>query len=670
MLPAIRPLRLLRLFSLPLLSVALWANSPSPAAPASLWPAIEPATITRRLPQLQPDADAECLLAQTFLEDRKAGRKNQRRITYLLRTKLYTQRAVQQHGNVELAYNLAAPETIEGVAARTILPSGRIIELPQESLLATVVRKTKIDDIRAIRFAFPALEPGAIIEYRYTRVLLGPLPAATRHVWQKEMPVLRSELHLKPRREAKAPFRVYAFQTENPRGTVDAEGYQTLVVERLPAFVEEPYAPAADQLRPWLLLQYEDARFTPENFARAKHAEFAKLTQPSAAVRAMALRLTAGLEGQEAKLARLADFCRQDIRNLAHQAEDFPQDDTLEPKARQRPEQTLARRAGTMRDINHLFAALAQSLGYTARWVMASSATGAAHRDEIAGDALLPNSLVAVQTVDNPEQWQFFNPGIPYLPSGQVDWDEEGQPAMLCLPEGARFVRLPYSDYRRNAIHRKATVRLDPAGRLVGEATEEYTGQYANSQKRYYENITQDMRLDELRGILAERFAKAKIEKLQLGSAAKALGNVTLRYELDKPNFAQPTSKRITLPASLFEFAATPMFSASSRTHPVQYRNQYLETDEILVELPAGFRPEHLPPPTEVRYSRESFYQLTITFLPATQQLRVVRRLQWQDLTIPAVSYARLRAFWQQVVQADQEQVLLRRDATVTPVSE
>jgi hypothetical protein len=89
----------------------------------------------------------------------------------------------------------------------------------------------------------------------------------------------------------------------------------------------------------------------------------------------------------------------------------------------------------------------------------------------------------------------------------------------------------------------------------------------------------------------------------------------------------------------------------------VRLRYPYLDEDEVVFELPPGFRVEAAPEPVEIEAAFGYFR--SASEVHADGKLRFTRKLKMTEVLIPAEQYEDYRHFRAAVVQADRAQVVL-----------
>ena len=142
------------------------ARLPQVLAGGEEWRPVEPADIALKTPVVEPNADAEAIFWDIRIDD---GGAYDLVLNHYVRIKIFTERGRDEHSKVDIPY--AGNTKIKDVAARTIKADGTIIELAKEDVIEKVVVKVNGLKLRTKTFAFPGIEPGAIIEYKWKEVV-------------------------------------------------------------------------------------------------------------------------------------------------------------------------------------------------------------------------------------------------------------------------------------------------------------------------------------------------------------------------------------------------------------------------------------------------------------------------------------------------------------------
>ena len=120
-------------------------------------------------------------------------------LNHYVRIKIFTDRGRDQHSKIDIPY--IGGFKIKDVAARTIKPDGTIVELAKEDIIEKTVIKVSGLKLRAKTFAFPGIQPGAIIEYKWKEVISNSSANNMRLQFQRDIPVQAVTYRIKPARD-------------------------------------------------------------------------------------------------------------------------------------------------------------------------------------------------------------------------------------------------------------------------------------------------------------------------------------------------------------------------------------------------------------------------------------------------------------------------------------
>ena len=125
---------------------------------------------------------------------------------------------------------------------------------------------------------------------------------------------------------------------------------------------------------------------------------------------------------------------------------------------------------------------------------------------------------------------------------------------------------------------------------------------------------------------------------------------------------ATHTGNRLVLPRLFFETKETNPFPAEAeRTLPVDMRYPAQEQEQITYDLPAGFTIEGKPEDTVLKWEENAAYELRSKQEP--NSITTARVLARGFTLLDAKEYNPLRDFYQKVVTADQQQIVVNSAA-------
>src|SRR5260370_1766644 len=203
-------LQALRLLSL----TSVWIATLSAAAFAEDWKPIDPAHLAMKSPIVQKDADAEAIFWEVRVTDEARGSEFHTVLNHSLRIKIFTDRGRETQSKIDIPY--ANSTTISDLAGRTIKPDGTVVELSKADIFDRTIIKAGDLKINAKSFAMPAVELGAIIEYKWKETRHDALAYYIRLQLQRDIPVQLVKYFIKPFSSSHYAMQVMTFHAGTP----------------------------------------------------------------------------------------------------------------------------------------------------------------------------------------------------------------------------------------------------------------------------------------------------------------------------------------------------------------------------------------------------------------------------------------------------------------------
>jgi hypothetical protein len=174
-----------------LFTIAALAITSVTALAGDDWKPVDPAHLALKAPVVDKDAGAEAIFWEVQVE---FSFQKTVFVNYI-RIKIFTDRGKEQCGKIELPYT--SKDKVDEISGRTIKTDGTIVELKKEAIFDSILAKRRGVKISAKTFAMPAIEPGAIIEYRW-RERRESYGYFARLNFQRDIPIQLVKYTLKP----------------------------------------------------------------------------------------------------------------------------------------------------------------------------------------------------------------------------------------------------------------------------------------------------------------------------------------------------------------------------------------------------------------------------------------------------------------------------------------
>ncbi len=562
------------------------------------WKPVSPAELAMKESSIEKDADAEAIFWEVRVDDSST---DELALNHYIRVKIFNERGREKFSKIDIPY--AKGMKIKNVMARIIKADGSIVEIAKEDVLERDIIKADGLKIKAKSFAVPNIEPGVIVEYRYREVIGDAGAVGMRLTFQREIPVENLSYYYKPYNDKAPNFQ--SFNMSEVNFVKDKKGYYLATRQNVPSFKEEPRMPPEDQVRAWMLLQgvrlnVTDVSMTgftfivkdpsdPGSYWGAVSTERAALTKlmnkPVDDIKRTATEVAGAAATPEEKLRKLYEYCQTQIKNVS-----FDSSISAEQRQEMAPNKTVAdvlkHKSGSGGEVDLLFGAMAKALGFET-WVAYSGDRSKMFFDpKMANEYFIHRAAIAVN-VEN--DWKFFNPGVRFLPYGQLVWYEEGAWALLVGENKNAWVRMPLSAAEKNQSKRTGKFKLLEDGTLEGKVRVEYTGHQAVTRKlSNYENSSVEQE-DAIKEEIKRRIGSAESTNIKVENASDPAKPFVYTYKVRVPDYAQKTGKRLFMQPNFFEYNEKPLFTASTRKHEIYFNYPWAESDVIQIELPAGF---------------------------------------------------------------------------------
>ena len=607
------------------------------------WKPISPEQLALKTAKVDPNADAEAIFWEAYVQDVSAGNGYLNHIVEnYIRIKLYNARAVEKYGNVEIPYYSEMKMGLSDLKARTIKPNGSIIEVNGNSIVERVIAKSGKSNVKAKSFAMPGLEEGAIIEYQWTEVSSEYTPRYVSLVMQREIPIWDVTYNVRPFQgfSSNEQMRAYPFNCRPSKwepilDDVRRQGFVRSKISNVPALRDEPNMPSDDDVKAWMLIYYtpttkeKPAAYWP-TLGKQELAEFRKTVKVNGDIKQVALEVAGKEEGSFQKAHLLASYCQTKIKNVNHPSQGVTNEARREffknLKDTHNTSDTLKLKMGTSSHILALFYAMAEAAGLAPIFVEGGSANMAMFRVDFLDGYLLRNRMVAVKSG---EEFRYYNPGIPHLPPGMLDWDEQGQPALLADPKEPKLIVLPTTPADLSSVQRTAILKLSENGTVTGHVIMQHYGHIAVEERRRMEGQSEGSREEGFKKRLEDRYPGARITNLKLDTSPLPYGPIKLEFDIEVEGYAQRTGKRIFFEAAFFQHGEKPRFTAPTRTYPITFRHAFSEHDEIRLEYPAVFALDNAEMPGDMNLGQVGSYTMSATVAKDNPVIMINRKFVW-----------------------------------------
>ncbi|HWM94621.1 MAG TPA: DUF3857 and transglutaminase domain-containing protein [Thermoanaerobaculia bacterium] len=639
-------LRRVLLFALPFLLL------PALAGAGDLRPVTKEELAMTSVPEA-PNAAAVVLFKKgTFaMLDERTGRFAPT-FTVEVRRKILTEEGKKYGEALVLHSRQSKLQDLEG---RTVLPDGREVPLPKDAIFKR--RLSRSEKVFVTSIAFPAVEVGAILDYRYS-IRGASIFSLDPWYFQEEVPTLHSEVVYEiptvvtVRSYISDPLKLGIQQDS----TKTADGGRVWAWGRnLPAIPDEPFGAPYQDLASWYLLAPVGIKdpVRPkrlfESWATVCELygdEYEKALKKSGAAGRKAQEI-AGSGAPRAKAEALYRFVRDEI-----ETEDVPGVSLAEDTT---ADSVLAARRGDYAGKALLLQAMLRAAGFQSRAVWAADRNSGLFTADFPNPRWFERVLVAA---DLDGQRVFLDPSDRSLGFGHLSPNVEAMPALLYDRAAPEMIKLPQMPYTENVRLARLDLEIDGEGRVTGKGSLTLTGHHAWSRLHWKPNAEETA--EAWKKWIEESYGEYTVSDVQVRESVEDR-KVEVAWSL-KQREEEVLGDEATLSPSLPLGPIKQRFQAdaASRISPVLFAFADRDEVELIVRWPEGWQPEKLP--KEVRHETTAgALMATVEWTDGARALTYRRRFDIKQRELGKPQYPMLQALYARAEKNDAETLVLLR---------
>lgn len=382
----------------------------------------------------------------------------------VVRLKILTEDG-KEYGEVEIPHS--AYYRLRDIEGRVTLPDGSVKVLDKESIFEE--RRSRSRKYFTTKLVFPAVEVGAIIDYKY-EIRWDDLFYLEPWFFQSEIPKLHSEVtYIKPKNLSLTPWgieiRNQPFQSETrktPRGTAIR-----IWVENAPGIPDEDYSfPFVDMSSRFMMIPKSiNTSGGPislmESWDEATDYfidSYKGFKRKDRKTKQRATQLVSGLPSTVEKVAALYAFVRDEI-----QTEFIPSVGGIDED--ERADETLEARTGSLAEKALLLQAMLDAVKIDSNLIWAANRYDGRVDTSIPNPGWFETILLEVEIDGQPI---YLDPGDRHSGFGHIAPYYENMPALRVLSKKPEVFTLPKSLHSENERRAKVQFDIDADGRATG----------------------------------------------------------------------------------------------------------------------------------------------------------------------------------------------------------
>lgn len=640
---------------LPILGSLLGSVSASPAGAAEFPPVTERERSLETAPG-HPEAPAVVLYRNgRFTMMGALGSESHSSLRVEGRIKVLSDEG-RNHGEVVVEHSdFIRLASFEG---RTVLPDGREVALPADSLFQETITGNK--SWYRTKAAFPALEPGAIVDYRY-ELRFELVSDLAPWYFHSAIPTLHSEVvyyipqHVSAQPWSQATFggQIRSSQKRTAQGTE-----LKIWMDGLPPIPDEPAGlPFEDLSSSFLVvptaivesgtrfLLFEDWKSACD-IADYSYREVRRRDGRTRA-RGRELAKAAGRD-REAKARSIFAFVRDEIALL-----DLP---GVSPKIGASLDDMVQEQRADHAGKGLVLEAMLDAAGLDPELVWAADRRFGRIDTAVANPAWFEAVLVRIE-LDGREV--FLDPSDPGHGFGYLRPDLEGMEAVVYSRKKPRVIRLPTAAHDANVRRASLDLALDDDGRIAGTGEMAFEGHHG--VRWFTRHRASAARAEAVADYLEERFPGFEIGEAAITEDLEA-GRLEVAWTLTQSEEDVLGDEATLVPSRPLGPLSQPFtLTPAQRLTPVLLRFVDRDLVEVSVTWPPGWAAEVVPEDGSLDNGAGA-YVTGVEHDEAARTLRYSRRFDTVENLFEGPNYSQLRDLYDAVAAGDARELVVIRE--------
>ena len=554
-------------------------------------------------------------------------------------------------------------EKIKNFKGQTInLEDGNVVIYPLEK--NNVVQTNQTDNYSSLKYNFPKVVSGSVIEFTYTLVT-SDIVRLKPWYFQADIPTLRSEMRLNRSKDINHSVVLY-YANQSVDGKKDI-----WIMENLSALRDEPFVNNLENYR-------SRAEFEIKEYAKKIYSRFGSVTykadlynsweefnwkfSPSLFLHFPSddiINLKAFVDTLIADVPDTLDRMKL-IYNFVRDSMEWNRKYGIRADVSLAPD-VLARGEGSSAEINTLLRLMLEMADIPcAGMVLATVDYGLPVDQPIISQF---NQYIVAASAGG--ETFFLNATDPMRPYDLPDMNDLAQAGYLLQREKSGWMSIPNHYQAGQDVN--GMVRLDSSGSLEGKIMERYGGYYAVEMRTLFEK-TED-KGEFWKGMLRESNTETEIFNQSIEHANDPDEPLTLTYELKTNDFARTSGNYIYVNPLMDLVKRDNPFLDSERNFDIEFGCLHVQRVFVAIEIPEGYEIESLPESKRVVMSNSDqetgdSHDVMIFQYSCQQtlnQIQILSEFMTTKATFPAEVYPSLKEIYDHMLAKHSEQIVLKR---------
>ncbi|MFZ6664590.1 DUF3857 domain-containing protein [Peijinzhouia sedimentorum] len=554
---------------------------------------------------------------------------------------------------------MSVKDDIKGLKASTFnLVNGKVIE--SEVNRKDVFTESVTDEVKQVKFTFPEVKEGSIIDYVYT-INYGTWSSLNTWYFQRSIPILHSEYkvslpeyfnYIKTQSGYVVPLD-YSRSIESGyyKQAEFSLNVEKFIAKNVPAFKVEPYISSQADYISKIKFELAGTRF-PNTFVETYiHSTHAQLSKEYAEGEIYGKRLlqnnfldediekaTQGATTNEEKIANIYRFVRDNYEvDLTVMAEGLRRLHSL--------------RKAYPYEINCLLIAMYNQAGFEAKPVMLSTV----ENGKINPTHPIPRNFnQTICLVKDGEKEYLLDASKKHLPFNVLDKSSLNGSGMVITTDNFRWVELKPNIKNIQAIY--SNLELDENGKLQGSVKKTLTGYEAITFRKNH-----SLKLKEYQEDFANKFSNWEIQEHEITGVDEIEKPILENISFETDNIAESMGEIIFFnPIPIGQTKDNP-FKSDERLFPIYFGTPIEEVIVNRIKIPEGYILDSAPEQMGVALPDNGG-----SFIYSVQHvgdyITLSSKISINNVEFQPEQYFYLKEFFSQIISKQAEQIVLKKE--------
>jgi len=654
--------------STPFLLALIWALSMESGTPSGAtgkpvsvggWPEITAEERSLRQVPQDPEADAVILNNERYGKLVKLADDTVNVLNYHWRAKILNERG-KRFGEIHIRAQKFS--RVSNIQARTIRPDGTVVPVAPDQIFEKVI--LQVGDLKLTEwvFNFPAVEPGAIIEYRYDRhdnlyFFIDP--------WFFEGEEFTLHSRVTQGVPAGMGYMILCDLCEGTKPEISnwREGKQqgqlyTLEMRNLPGYREEILMPPQREVSPrlemvlqswrdvyWKPLGRQDRLFTDwgsvARWAKYSYDEAVKAGQPS--LKPVVDQWVQGILDPQEKLKAVFRHVQLDFRYIPY---------TNVIGGTRSIASMLRDRSADNEEKAVLLMAALKAIGVDSYADLVSGKDKGSLNPKFFSLSQFTHGVVALPSPDG--SVKILDPTASYTPFGFLPWRDSGADILSLKSDQGENGTLPIKNELSTTKYR-VTVRPRADGKADLDLEARYVGEDAQDEREELTPASESGRNENLQAWLKRQRPGAVLISHSIENLEQLEEPLLIRMKVEATAMVTVAEGVLAVRGCVFSCYDSNPIRGGTRQHPFYVDRGWNEEETVVILSPDGMEPSTVPPPVSAKSSIGSLMFSCVSHdLEGVNCSRffAARRNRWSS-----AEYDGVRTMFDKIVEADRTAV-------------